>query len=192
MEAFSDGVIAIVITVMVLSLRLPPGEHFSALRHTYPSLLAYVLSFVYLGIYWNNHHHLLRTVRRVSGAMLWSNLNLLFWLSLFPFGTAWMSSTHFASDPVAAYGVILALAALGYTVLQHFVIVSQRPDTSLQELLGRDLKGKLSLIAYLASIPVALAWNWGGVGIFVAVAVAWLVPDRRIEHYLDHHAPPSE
>lgn len=191
MEAFSDGVIAIIITVMVLSLRQPHGTSFADLRQTSGPLLAYALSFVYLGIYWNNHHHLLRTARKVSGAMLWSNLNLLFWLSLFPFCTEWMSTNHFAPQPVAAYGVVLAMAAMAYYMLQHCVIVSQRPDRSLQELLGRDLKGKLSFVSYVAAVPIALFFNWGGVAVFVAVAIVWLVPDRRIEHYLDHHAEGS-
>ena len=188
MQAFSDGVIAIIITIMVLSLRQPHGPHFSDLRPVASSLFAYALSFLYLGIYWNNHHHLLQTVRRVTGAMLWSNLNLLFWLSLFPFCTLWMAHQHFAAQTVSAYGVVLVLAAVAYYVLQNVIVASQRPDTGLADILGRDLKGKLSALAYLASIPIALAWNWGGVAIFVGVAIVWLIPDRRLEHYLDHHA----
>ena len=192
LTAFSDGVIAILITIMVLELRQPHGADFSSLRPVATSLFAYLLSFVNLGIYWNNHHHLLQTVRKVTGAMLWSNLNLLFWLSLFPFCTLWMAREHYASQTVATYGVVLVLAALAYTILQGVIINSQRPDTSLKEVLGRDLKAKLSLAAYAVSIPLALAWNWGGVAIFVAVALTWLVPDRRLEHYIDHHAPHEE
>jgi uncharacterized membrane protein len=188
MQAFSDGVIAIIITIMVLSLRQPHGPHFSDLRPVVSSLFAYALSFLYLGIYWNNHHHLLQTVRRVTGAMLWCNLNLLFWLSLFPFCTLWMARQHFASQTVSAYGVVLVLAAVAYYVLQNVIVASQRPDTGLADVLGRDLKGKLSAVAYLASIPLSLAWNWGGVAIFFGVAIVWLIPDRRLEHYLDHHA----
>jgi TMEM175 potassium channel family protein len=189
MQAFSDGVIAILITIMVLSLRQPHGAHFSDLRSVASSLLAYLLSFVNLGIYWNNHHHLLQTVRRVTGTMLWCNLNLLFWLSLFPFCTLWMARQHFAEQTVAAYGVVLVLAAIAYYVLQSVIVRGQGPESGLREVLGRDLKGKLSMAAYLASIPLALIWNWGGVAIFVAVALTWLVPDRRVEHYLDHHVP---
>jgi len=188
MEAFSDGVIAILITVMVLSLRQPHGDTFASLRSAAPSLLAYALSFLNLGIYWNNHHHLLRAVRSVNGAMLWSNLNLLFWLSLFPFCTLWMATNHYSRQTVAAYGVVLVLAGLAYYVLQNVIVASQRPDTGLRDVLGRDIKGKLSLVAYAVSIPLALAWNWGGVIIFVGVALTWLIPDRRLVHYLDHHA----
>ncbi|MDE3064157.1 MAG: DUF1211 domain-containing protein [Acidobacteriota bacterium] len=189
LTAFSDGVIAILITIMVLSLRQPHGPHFSDLRTTAPSLLAYALRFIYLGIYWNNHHHLLQTVRRVTGGMLWCNLILLFWLSLFPFCTLWMANEHFAHQTVASYGVVLVFAAIAYFVLQNVIVASQKPDTSLKEVLGKDLKGKLSMVAYLVSIPLALVWNWGGVAIFVGVAIVWLIPDRRLEHYLDHHAP---
>ncbi len=188
MQSFSDGVIAIIITIMVLSLRQPHGATFAALRPTASSLLAYALSFVNLGIYWNNHHHLLQTVKKVTGAMLWSNLNLLFWLSLFPFCTLWMARQHFADQTVSAYGVVLVLAGIAYFVLQNVIVASQRPDTGLKEVLGRDFKGKLSMVAYLVSIPLALVWNWGGVAIFIGVGVAWLIPDRRLEHYIDHHA----
>ena len=189
LTAFSDGVIAILITIMVLELRQPHGATFSALRPAATSLLAYALSFVNLGIYWNNHHHLLQTVRKVTGAMLWSNLNLLFWLSLFPFCTRWMAGQHFADQTVATYGVVLVLAALAYFTLQSVIVASQKPDTGLKTVLDRDLKGKLSILAYAVSIPLALVWNWGGVAIFVGVALTWLVPDRRLEHYLEHHAP---
>ncbi|MFI5034624.1 MAG: TMEM175 family protein [Acidimicrobiales bacterium] len=189
--SFSDGFFAIIITVMVLSLRQPDGATFANLRSTVPSLTAYALSFLYLGTYWNNHHHLLFTVRKVTGGMLWSNLNLLFWLSLFPFCTRWMAGQHYASQTVAAYGIVLVLAAFAYVVLQNVIVASQAPDTSLKEALGQDAKGKSSMFFYLLSIPLALVWNWGGVIIFVGVAVLWLVPDRRLERYFDHHAPPD-
>jgi len=185
MEAFSDGVIAIIITVMVLELRQPHGATFADLRTTFPSLLAYVLSFVNLAIYWVNHHHLLKTITKVSGAMLWTNMNLLFWLSLFPFATAWMSENHFASDTVSAYGVVLAMAALAYWVLQNVIVRSQGDDGRLKSALGRDLKGRLSLVSYLVSIPLSFVDHWLGVAIFVGVAVTWFIPDRRVEDYLE-------
>lgn len=185
MEAFSDGVIAILITIMVLELRQPHGATFADLRHTFPSLLAYVLSFVNLGIYWTNHHHLVKTVRRVSGAMLWANLNLLFWLSLFPFATAWMSENGFATNTVASYGVVLALAALAFTILKTVIVRSYGTDLSLQRALGRDLKSKLSLVGYVVSIPMAFAFRWVSIGIFIAVALTWLVPDRRLQGFLE-------
>ena len=187
-EAFSDGVIAIIITVMVLELRQPHGTSFSDLRSTIPSLLAYVLSFVNLGIYWNNHHHLLRTCRRVNGAILWSNLNLLFWLSLFPFCTQWMAENGFQRDTVATYGVVLSLAALGFTILKFQIVAAQRPDTGLQRALGKGIKEKLSLVSYLVSIPLAFVWRWGSLALFVAVAVSWFIPDRRLAAYLDSTA----
>jgi len=191
MEAFSDGVIAILITIMVLELRQPHGATFSALRHTFPSLLAYVLSFVNLGIYWVNHHHLVKTVRNVTGAMLWANLNLLFWLSLFPFATAWMSENGFATNTVAAYGIVLALAALAFTVLQTVIVRSYGSDLSLRRALGRDLKAKLSLFGYVVSIPMAFAFRWVSIGIFIAVALTWLIPDRRLESFLQSSAKAS-
>ena len=184
MEAFSDGVIAILITIMVLELREPHGADFAALRHTFPSLLAYVLSFVNLGIYWTNHHHLVKTVRRYNGAMLWANLNLLFWLSLFPFATAWMSENGFATDTVATYGIVLAMAAAAFTILQTVIVRSYGADLSLKRALGRDLKAKLSLGGYLVSIPMAFAFRWVSIGIFIAVALTWLTPDRRLQGFL--------
>ena len=184
MEAFSDGVIAIIITVMVLELRQPHGATFADLRTTFPSLLAYVLSFVNLAIYWVNHHHLLKTITKVSGAMLWTNMNLLFWLSLFPFATAWMSENHFAKDTVSAYGVVLSMAALAYWILQGVIVRSQGDDSRLKSVLGRDLKGRLSLAAYVVSIPRSFVERWLGVAIFVGVAVTWFIPDRRVEDYL--------
>jgi TMEM175 potassium channel family protein len=189
MEAFSDGVIAIIITIMVLTLHQPRGVTLSSLRTVYPELLAYALSFVNLAIYWVNHHHLLQSVQRVTAGMLWSNLGLLFWLSLFPFCTRWMATDGYASQTVAAYGVVLVLAGTAYYVLQRRIVASLRPDTGLAEVLGKDFKGRGSIVAYALAIPIAFAWHWVSVAIFVAVALTWLIPDRRLEHYLDHHAP---
>jgi uncharacterized membrane protein len=188
MEAFSDGVIAILITIMVLELRQPHGAQFSDLRSVYPSLLAYVLSFVNLGIYWNNHHHLLKTVRRVTAGMLWANLGLLFSLSLFPFATLWMSKNGFGKDTVLAYGVVMLMAAISFTILQSVIVVSQGTDDGLKRALGSDLKGKLSATAYLVSIPLALVWRWGSVGLFIAVALVWFIPDRRVQSYVESSA----
>jgi uncharacterized membrane protein len=183
LEAFSDGVIAILITIMVLELRPPHGADFSALRETLPAFLAYVLSFVYLGIYWNNHHHMLHVTRRVTGGILWANLHLLFWLSLVPFVTAWMGDQHNAKEPTALYGVVMVFAAMAYTLLQRTIIAHQADGAQLAKAIGGDLKGKISILLYVLSIPIALA---GYVRIadslFVAVALTWLVPDRRIEN----------
>ncbi len=181
MEAFSDGVLAIVITIMVLELRVPHGATFNALRTVLPSLLCYVLSFVYLGIYWNNHHHLLKTVEHVDGGMLWANLDLLFWLSLFPFATSWMAENHFASLPVAVYGAVLLLAAVAYFVLQQTIVHSQGASSALAGALGRDLKGKISPVLYAVAIPLAFVLRWVSVAIFALVAIMWLIPDRRLE-----------
>jgi uncharacterized membrane protein len=185
MEAFSDGVIAILITIMVLELHRPSGPHFSDLRSAYPSLLAYVLSFVYLGIYWNNHHHLLMTVRKISGAMLWANLALLFSLSLFPFTTSWMTENGFATDTVASYAIVLALAGAAYTLLQSVIVRSHGADLRLKNALGRDVKGRMSFVAYVVSIPLAFVFRWLSIAIFIAVAVAWFIPDRRLQNYVE-------
>ena len=182
LEAFSDGVLAILITIMVLELKVPHGTDFAALRSLLPVFLTYVLSFVYLGIYWNNHHHMLHLTRRVTGGILWANLHLLFWLSLVPFVTAWMGDNHNAPEPTALYGVVMVLAATSYIVLQRTIIANQADGAQLAEAIGGDLKGKVSLLLYIVSIPVAL---WVDVRIadalFVTVALIWLVPDRRIE-----------
>lgn len=185
MEAFSDGVIAILITIMVLELHRPSGPTFADLRSTYPSLLAYVLSFVYLGIYWNNHHHLLMAVRKVSGAMLWANLALLFCLSLFPFVTAWMAENGFATDTVASYGVVTTLSAMTFTVLQIVIVRSHGTDQRLKNALGHDLKAKCSFGAYVASIPLAFVVRWASIAIFIAVATVWFIPDRRLQSYVE-------
>ena len=184
LEAFSDGVIAIIITIMVLELRAPHAATLEALRPLAPVFLSYVLSFVYLGIYWNNHHHMLHMVEHVDGRILWANLHLLFWLSLVPFVTAWMGENHAAPLPTALYGVVLVLSAVAYTILQTTIIARQGPHSRLREAVQGDLKGKLSMLAYLASIPLAFVEPWISIAIFVIVALMWLVPDRRIESRL--------
>ncbi|MEK7728853.1 MAG: TMEM175 family protein [candidate division KSB1 bacterium] len=184
LEAFSDGVIAIIITIMVLELKVPHSDDLEALSPLLPVLLSYILSFVYLGIYWNNHHHLLHTIHRVSGAILWANLHLLFWLSLVPFATGWMGENHFESLPVAIYGIVLLMAAIAYFILQQTIIVAQGPDSLLKKAVGRDWKGKASPIFYLLAIVFAPSLRWLAVGIYVLVALIWLVPDRRIERAL--------
>ncbi|MGO9415573.1 MAG: TMEM175 family protein [Syntrophobacteraceae bacterium] len=184
LEAFSDGVLAIIITVMVLELKVPHGADFSALNPLLPVFLSYVLSFVYLAIYWNNHHHMLHTTQRVTGAILWANLHLLFWLSLFPFVTGWMGEDHFACAPVVLYGFVLLMAAVAYYLLQHAIIASQGIDSLLARAVGRDLKGKLSPVLYGTAILSAFFEPWISHGIYVFVALMWLVPDRRIERIL--------
>jgi len=184
LEAFSDGVIAILITIMVLDLRVPAGGAWSALSPLAPVLLTYVLSFVYLGIYWSNHHHLLHASSRVTGSILWGNLHLLFWLSLIPWSTAWMDETHFGPTPVAAYGVILLMAAVAYWVLQQLIIRSQGADSLLRRAVGRDWKGKISPFFYLLAIGLSGRWPYLSVATYALVAMIWLVPDRRIERAL--------
>ena len=183
-EAFSDGVIAIIITIMVLELKVPHGENVDALAPLIPVFLSYVLSFVYVGIYWNNHHHMLHTCRRVTGPMLWANLHLLFWLSLFPFATGWMGENHFAAAPSAVYGVVLLMAAVAYWILQQCIIASQGPDSLLRKAIGSDWKGKASPLIYLIAIATAFWSHWISQGLYVLVALVWLVPDRRIENAL--------
>ena len=184
MEAFSDGVIAILITIMVLELGVPHGTDLAALRPIAPILISYVLSFVNLGIYWNNHHHLLQAAHRVDGRILWANLYLLFWLSLVPFGTAWMGENEFAPVPVAAYGVILIMAALAYYILVRALIAREGPDSVIATAIGTDIKGRISPALYAIAIPVALVLPWLAFGIYVFVALIWFVPDRRIERHL--------
>lgn len=184
LEAFSDGVIAILITIMVLELRLPHGQTIESLRPLVPILLSYLLSFVYLGIYWNNHHHMLHAAGQVTGAILWANLHLLFWLSLVPFVTAWMGSNPLAPVPCALYGAVILMAAIAYFVLQQVIIASQGPDSLLKKAVGRDWKGKVSPVLYAVAIPAAFASAWISLGLYVTVALIWLVPDRRIENVL--------
>jgi uncharacterized membrane protein len=181
LEAFSDAVIAIIMTIMVLELTIPHEAEWGALRPLVPKFLTYLLSFVFLGIYWSNHHHLIATVRRVHGGVLWANLHLLFWLSLTPFVTGWMGENDFAAAPTAAYGVVLLLAAIAYYILQSVILASLGPDSPLRVALGRDMKGKLSPALYLAAIPLSFVNRWIAVGLYVFVALMWLVPDRRIE-----------
>jgi uncharacterized membrane protein len=185
LEAFSDGVIAIIITIMVLELRPPHETYIRALVPLVPVFLSYVLSFVYLGIYWNNHHHMLHVTRRVDGGILWANLHLLFWLSLVPFATAWIGENHFASVPMALYGVVLLMAAVAYKLLQAAIIRRQGPDSILERAVGRDLKGKLSPLFYSLAIVASFIRPWIAGTIYVLVALTWLVPDRRIERTLE-------
>ena len=183
-EAFSDGVIAIIITIMVLELKVPHGESIDALAPLVPVFLSYVLSFVYVGIYWNNHHHMLHASHRVTGPMLWANLHLLFWLSLFPFVTGWMGENHFAAAPSAVYGAVLLMAAVAYWILQQTIIASQGRESLLKKAVGRDWKGKASPLIYVIAIPTAFWSQWISQGLYVLVALLWLVPDRRIENAL--------
>jgi uncharacterized membrane protein len=184
LEAFSDGVIAIIITIMVLELKVPHGEDPAVLQPLLPVFLSYILSFVYVGIYWNNHHHMLHTVQHVKGAVLWANLHLLFWLSLFPVTTGWMGENEFAPVPTALYGAVLLMAAVAFYILQRAVIASQGEHSLLAQAVGKDLKGKISPLLYAAAIPLAF-WNpWLSNGLYVAVALIWLIPDRRIERVL--------
>jgi uncharacterized membrane protein len=184
MEAFSDGVIAIIITVMVLELKVPQSARLAALRPLIPVLLCYVLSFVFLGIYWNNHHHLLHAIAHVDGRVLWANLHLLFWLSLIPFVTAWMGENRFAAWPVALYGMALLLAALAYFILTRALIALHGRDSVLATAVGRDRKGKISIVIYAAAIPLAFVYSWLACLLYVLVAILWLIPDRRIEQTL--------
>ena len=184
LEAFSDGVIAILITIMVLELKVPHGDDLATLAPLYPVFLSYVLSFVYLGIYWNNHHHMLHASHQVTGAILWANLHLLFWLSLIPFATGWMGENHFAPAPAALYGLVLLMAAVAYWILQRLIIAAQGHDSILQKAVGRDWKGKVSPLLYAIAIPLAFWSQWLSIALYVLVAVMWLVPDRRIEKAL--------
>lgn len=186
LEAFSDGVLAIIITIMVLELKVPHGADFEALTPLIPVFLSYVLSFIYVGIYWNNHHHLLHAAQRVSGGVLWANLNLLFWLSLFPFTTAWMGENHFAPLPSAVYGFVLLMAAIAYYILERTIIVVDGSDSILKRALGSDWKGKLSPLLYLSAIVLAFWAHWLAQLIYVLVALMWLVPDQRIERTVEH------
>jgi uncharacterized membrane protein len=185
LEAFSDGVLAIIITIMVLELRVPEGDGLAALRPLVPTLLAYVLSFLYIGIYWNNHHHLLHTVTHVNGKVLWANLHLLFWLSLLPFVTGWLDEHHLAAIPSALYGVDLIMAALAYTILQTTLIQADGRDAVLARAVGRDRKGKLSLAIYAAAIALAFVSSVLAQLLYAFVALMWIVPDRRIERVLE-------
>ena len=184
LEAFSDAVIAIIITIMVLELKVPHGDSLETLLPLVPVFLSYVLSFVYVGIYWNNHHHMLHASRKVYGSVLWANLHLLFWLSLFPFATGWMGENHFAAMPSALYGVVLLMAAVAYLVLQQTIIATEGPSSVLRSAVGGDWKGKLSPLLYVLAIGSTFFVQWVAQAIYVVVALIWLIPDRRIEHAL--------
>jgi uncharacterized membrane protein len=192
LEAFSDGVIAILITIMVLEPRVPLSPKLSALRPLVPVFLSYLLSFVNLGIYWNNHHHLLQATERINGRILWANLNLLFWLSMFPFVTGWMGENHFATVPVALYGVVALLAGVAYYVLEMQIVAEHGRDSSLARAVGNDRKGRLSVVLYLAAIPLAFVNRWIALALYVVVAIMWFVPDRRIEARLNRGGDPDE
>jgi uncharacterized membrane protein len=186
LEAFSDGVIAIIITIMVLEMRPPHGAELSALRPLFPVFLSYVLSFVFIGIYWSNHHHLLQVVKHVNGPILWANLHLLFWLSLIPFVTAWMGENHFAAWPVALYGCDLLGAAIAYFILTRALLRIHAKDSELAIALGADFKGKISMVICLIAIPLALVHSLLAGSLYVLIAIMWLVPDRRIERTIDN------
>jgi uncharacterized membrane protein len=185
LEAFSDGVFAIIITILVLELKVPHGSDFAALRPLLPVFLTYILSFVYLGIYWSNHHHMLHTVHKVNGRILWANLHLLFWLSLIPFTTGWMGENHFASEPTALYGFDLLMAAVAYTNLQREIVLHHGKESLLATAIGSDLKAKLSMLSYMAAIPLAFVEQWISDALYILVALVWLVPDKRIESRLE-------
>lgn len=184
MEAFFDGVVAIIITIMVLEMKVPHGDSIGTLSPLIPVLLSYVLSFLYLGIYWNNHHHMMHACHSATGSMLWANLHLLFWLSLIPFTTGWMGENHFATLPAAAYGLVLLMAAIAYWILQQRIIASQGEGSVLKKAIGNDWKGKLSPVLYVVAIVLAFLSPWISVAIYVFVALMWVVPDRRIERFL--------
>ena len=184
LEAFSDGVLAIIITIMVLELKVPHGAELPSLQPLLPVLLSYVLSFIYVGIYWNNHHHLFQAVKHINGAALWANLHLLFWLSLFPFVTGWMGENHFAPWTVILYGVVLIMAAVAYYVLVRVLLAGHPPDSPLAQAIGSDLKGRISVVVYAAGIGLTFLNPWLGVALYLGVALMWLVPDRRIEKTL--------
>ncbi|MBI3731240.1 MAG: DUF1211 domain-containing protein [Burkholderiales bacterium] len=187
LEAFSDGVIAILITIMVLEMKVPHGGTLDVLLPVWPVLLSYILSFVYVGIYWNNHHHMLHTCRKVTGGILWANLHLLFWLSLIPFASGWVGENHFSSAPAALYGVVLLMAAIAYFILQQQIIATQGEDSLLKKAVGADWKGKLSPITYATAIPLAFWYPLLSMALYVAMALIWLIPDRRIEKALKNH-----
>ncbi len=187
LEAFSDGVMAIIITIMVLELKVPHGSGLDVLVPMLPSFLSYVLSFIYVGIYWNNHHHLLHAAGHVSARVLWSNLNLLFWLSLFPVSTGWMGSNHFETLPTALYGFVLFMAAVSYHILQRCIMATDGCSSVLRKAIGSDWKGKLSPVLYLLAIGLSFVFHWAAQAIYVGVALIWLVPDRRIEQAINEN-----
>ncbi len=181
MEAFTDGVIAVIITIMVLDLKIPHGDSLVALREQIPVFLSYILSFIYIGIYWNNHHHMMKAVEHISGVTLWANLHLLFWLSLAPFVTGWMGENHFATWPVACFGFVVFMAGVAYYILVRALIACNGEDSELARSIGNDGKGKLSVLVYAIAVGVAFVNRWVAIALYIAVALMWLVPDRRIE-----------
>jgi uncharacterized membrane protein len=185
LEAFSDGVLAIIITIMVLEMKVPHGSDLAALKPLLPVFISYVLSFIYLGIYWNNHHHLMHIVHKVTGTVLWSNIHLLFWLSLIPFTTAWMGENNFSFWPVVLYGVVLLMAAIAYYILAHCLTNVHGKDSALAQALGKDRKGMISIILYALGIGFSFLNSWIGISLYVAVAVIWFIPDKRIEKKMD-------
>ena len=184
LEAFTDGVMAIIITIMVLELKVQHGEELSALKPLLPVFVSYILSFLYVGIYWNNHHHLYHVVHKIGGGVLWANLHLLFWLSLLPFATGWMGENHFAQMPVVVYGAVLLCAAIAYFILTRALLAHHAPDSQLSRALGCDFKGKISIAIYAGAIGLAFVNAWIAVGLYFLVAIIWLVPDRRIERII--------
>jgi uncharacterized membrane protein len=184
LEAFSDGVLAIIITIMVLDLRIPHGQDLAALKPVVPVFFCYVVSFIYIGIYWNNHHHMLHATKRVSGGVLWANLHLLFWLSLMPFVTGWMGENDFGPVPTAMYGVVLLMAGTAYWILERALIAAEGEESVLAKAVGKERKGILSMVLYALAIPLAMQTRWAAQAIYVLVAMMWLVPDRRIERVL--------
>jgi uncharacterized membrane protein len=186
LEAFSDGVLAIIITIMVLELKVPHGVDFNSLKPLFPVFVSYILSFIYLGIYWNNHHHMLHTVKKVNGGILWANLHLLFWLSLIPFVTGWMGENSFAPAPVALYGLILLMSAIAYYILKTQILLTHGKDSLLSKALGKDLKGKISPILYLIAVASTFINQWIAGSIYIIVALMWLIPDKRIERTIEH------
>lgn len=187
LEAFSDGVLAIIITIMVLELKVPHGTAWSALEPVVPFFLSYVLSFIYLAIYWNNHHHMLHTVKIVSGSILWANMHLLFWLSLIPFSTGWMAENHFASEPIGLYGLNLLMCAIAYFILQNIILKIHGSDGVLARAIGKDIKGKLSPVLYIIALVFSFFIPWVSGALYVAVALMWLIPDKRIERTIYNH-----
>jgi uncharacterized membrane protein len=186
LEAFSDGVIAIIITIMVLELKVPHGAEFSDLEPLLPVFLSYILSFVFIGIYWNNHHHLIHAIEKVNGAILWANMHLLFWLSLIPFVTAWMGENHFALLPVAVYGINLFLAGLAYYILSQILVAHHGVNSVIAKAIGKDKKGIISAVLYLIAIPLAFINSWASIAIYIFVAIMWLIPDKRIEKVINN------
>ena len=185
LEAFSDGVLAIIITIMILEIKVPNDNRFESLKPLIPVILSYVLSFAYIGIYWNNHHHMFQAVKKVSGSILWSNLFLLFWLSLIPFGTSWIGSQHFAAVPMSVYGFLLLMSAISYFTLQNKIIKLEGKDSILYKAVEKDIKGKLSLACYIFAIPLAFVSPWISGLLYTTVALIWIIPDRRIEKQIN-------